>query len=363
MDYKAAIKEKLGKLLFLEMNIEGFKKTVGIPEYVTFKNKDLYIPISSEYISSNIENEIKIKNLPIYYFIEGMFLAMGSDETLRFNDDYELILDYIKDTESCIKSLISKNIEKDKLLDGYVLLKGYYNYSKDLDVMKKLLLVGESLREKDSGFNDILLEEIDYCEKGGLNIAEAYLYKAIVLKDKGDFSAAKVAMNEYHNRGGKVTPEVEIINKDIDNIFTYEKAIELLNEDPEESIEMLLKLTEEFDSNPLIYYYIALGFRKLEDYEKAIYYLKESLQIESGILEVVVELGVNYACIGEFNEAIKYFRKAFEASKEVEVCTNIVMCYLNLNDYENAKLHLDIAKSINSDDEIVKQLDKMLANL
>lgn len=363
MDYKAAIKEKLGKLLFLEMNIEGFKKNVGIPEYVTFKNKDLYIPISSKYISSNVQNEIKIKNLPIYYFIEGMFLAMGSDETLRFNDDYELILDYIKDTESCIKSLISKNIEKDKLLDGYVLLKGYYNYSKDLDVMKKLLLVGESLREKDSGFNDMLLEEIDYCEKNGLNIAEAYLYKAIVLKDKGDFSAAKVAMNEYHNRGGKVTPEVEIINKDIDNIFTYEKAIELLNEDPEESIEMLLKLTEEFDSNPLIYYYIALGFRKLDDYEKAIYYLKESLQIESGILEVVVELGVNYACIGEFNEAIKYFRKAFEASKEVEICTNIVMCYLNLNDYENAKLHLDIAKSINSDDEIVKQLDKMLANL
>lgn len=363
MDYKAAIKEKLGKLLFLEMNIEGFKKTVGIPEYVTFKNKDLYIPISSEYISSNIQNEIKIKNLPIYYFIEGMFLAMGSDETLRFNDDYELILDYIKDTESCIKSLISKNIENDKLLEGYVLLKGYYNYSKDLDVMKKLLLVGESLREKDSGFNDILLDEIDYCEKNGLNIAEAYLYKAIVLKGKGDFSAAKVAMNEYHNRGGKVTAEVEIINKDIDNIYTYEKAIELLNEDPEESIEMLLKLTEEFDNNPLIYYYIALGFRKLEDYEKAIYYLKESLQIESGILEVVVELGVNYACIGEFNQAIKYFRKAFEASKEVEICTNIVMCYLNLNDYENAKLHLDIAKSINSEDEIVKQLDKMLANV
>lgn len=363
MDYKAAIKEKLGKLLFLEMNIEGFKKTVGIPEYVTFKNKDLYIPISSEYISSNIQNEIKIKNLPIYYFIEGMFLAMGSDETLRFNDDYELILDYIKDTESCIKSLISKNIENDKLLEGYVLLKGYYNYSKDLDVMKKLLLVGESLREKDSGFNDILLEEIDYCEKNGLNIAEAYLYKAIVLKGKGDFSAAKVAMNEYHNRGGKVTAEVEIINKDIDNIYTYEKAIELLNEDPEESIEMLLKLTEEFDNNPLIYYYISLGFRKLEDYEKAIYYLKESLQIESGILEVVVELGVNYACIGEFNQAIKYFRKAFEASKEVEICTNIVMCYLNLNDYENAKLHLDIAKSINSEDEIVKQLDKMLANV
>lgn len=360
MDYKVAIKEKLGKLLFLEMNIEGFKRSVGIPEYVTFKNKELYMPISSSYISSNVENEVKIKNIPIYYFIEGMFFAIGCDETLRFNDDYELILDYIKDTESCIKSLISKNIESDNLLDGYLLLKGYYNYSKDLEVMKKMLLAAVALRDKDSGFNDILLEDIDYCEKNGLNIAEVYLYKAVLLKDMGNFQGAKVAMNEYHNRGGKVTEEVKIINNDIENVVTYEKAIELLNEDPETSIEMLLKLTEEFDSNPLIYYYIALGFRKLGDHEKAIQYLKESLHRESGILEVVVELGVNCACIGAFDEAIKYFRKAFEASREVEICTNIVMCYLNINDYENAKLHLDIAKSINAEDEIVKQLDNML---
>ena len=54
MDYKVKIKERLGKLLFLEMNKDGFKENIGIPSYVTFKNKDLYLPISSEYISSNI---------------------------------------------------------------------------------------------------------------------------------------------------------------------------------------------------------------------------------------------------------------------------------------------------------------------
>ena len=116
MDYKAKIKEKMSKLLFLEMNKDGFKENIGIPSYVTFKNKDLYLPISSEYISSNINDEIKIKNLPIYYFIEGMFTAIGADENLRFNEDYELILDYIKDTENCIKSLISKRIEESKNL-------------------------------------------------------------------------------------------------------------------------------------------------------------------------------------------------------------------------------------------------------
>ena len=126
MDYKARIKERLGKLLFLEMEKEGFKSAVNIPSYVTFKNKELYIPLNSEYVSENANNELKLKNLPIYYFIEGMFVAMGCDENLRYNDDYEMILDYIKDTEKCIKSLISKKIEGEHYLEAYILLKGYY---------------------------------------------------------------------------------------------------------------------------------------------------------------------------------------------------------------------------------------------
>ena len=64
--------------------------------------------------------------------------------------------------------------------------------------------------------------------------------------------------------------------------------------------------------------------------------------------------------LGEYEEAIKYFKKAFEASRDVEICTNIIMCYLNLKDIENAKLHLDIAKKLNPEDEIVKQLDTMI---
>ena len=360
MDYKAKIKERMSKLLFLEMNKDGFKENIGIPSYVTFKNKDLYLPISSEYISSNINDEIKIKNLPIYYFIEGMFIAIGADENLRFNDDYELILDYIKDTENCIKSLISKRIQEERSLDAYLLLKGYYSYSKDLEVMKKILLVGETIREQDSSFKDILLDDIEYCITNNLKIAEPYLYKAIVLKNEGDFKAARVAINEYINKGGKVTKEVEIINTDIQNISDYENAIELLAEEPAKAVEILLRLAGEFEENPLIYYYLGIAFRKLEDYHKAIYYLKESVKRESGILEVIVELGLNYACINDFEEAIKFFKKAFEASRDVEICTNIVMCYLNINDLENAKLHLDIAKNLNPDDEIVKQLDTMI---
>ena len=226
--------------------------------------------------------------------------------------------------------------------------------------MKKLLLVGESIREKDSGFKDILLSDIQYCEENLLNISEVYLYKALILKDNGDFKGAKVAINEYTNKGGKITDEIKGIIDDINNVSNYEIAIEHLNDDPVKTIKMLLDLLNNFDKNPLIYYYLGVAYRKLENYEKAIYYLKESLERESGIYEVVVELGINYACINDFESAIKYFKKAFEATKEVEICTNIVMCYMNLNNYDEAKLHLEIAKKLNPDDEIVKDLEKIL---
>lgn len=360
MDYNAAFKEKLSKLLFLEIDKDGFKRNVGIPEYISFENKDLYLPISSDYITTNIQDEIKIKNLPIFYFIEGMFLAIGADENLKFNEDYESILSYIKDSDNCIKSIISNKIKEDKLIDGYLLLKGYYRVSKDIDVMKKLLLVGESIREKDSGFRDILLSDIDYCENHLLKIPEVYLYKALILKDNDDYKAAKVAINEYMNIGGKITEEIKGLVDDINNVAKYEIAIEHLKDDPAETIKMLLELLDNFDKNPLIYYYLGVAYRKLENYEKAIYYLNESIERESGIYEVVVELGINYACINDFENAIKYFKKAFEVTKEVEVCTNIVMCYMNLNNYEEAKLHLEIAKKLDPEDEIVKDLEKML---
>ncbi|WP_300381825.1 tetratricopeptide repeat protein [Clostridium sp.] len=360
MDYNTLIKEKLGKLLFLEIEVKGFKEIIKMPDYVALKNKDLYIPISPEYITKNVENEIKIKNLPIYYFVEGMFFAMGADENIKYIEDYETILTYIKDTDSCIKSLISNRIKEDKMLESYILLKGYYRYTKEKDIMQKILVVGENIYEKDKGFRDNLMADIDYCEKHLLKIPESYLYKGLVLKEDNNFKAAKVAINEYINQGGKLNDDIEILVQDINNISDYDEAVESINEDPVKTIKILVKLLENFESNPLIYYYLAVAYRKLENYEKAIYYLNESIQRESGIYEVIVEMGINYACIEDYETAINYFKKAFEVTKEVEICTNVVMCYLNLNNIEEAKIHLELAKSLNEEDEIVKELDKII---
>ena len=83
MNYKAVFKEKLSNLLFLEVNFEGLKKSIGISSNVKLKTDDLYLPISSKYITSNAQNTLKINNLPIYYFIEGMLWLLGRIKILN----------------------------------------------------------------------------------------------------------------------------------------------------------------------------------------------------------------------------------------------------------------------------------------
>lgn len=360
MDYNSLFKEKLGKMLFLEVKEDGFRKLISIPEYVKFKNDELFIPVTSDHITQNANNEVALKNLPIYYFIEGMFYALGCDDTFKYNEDYEVLLTYINEAENCVKSLISKNVKDNKLEDAYLLLKGLYKYSGEKEVYRNLLLVAEALWEKDSGFKDFLLRDIEFSEKENLNIAEGYLYKTLIYREDGDYAKAKVALNEYKNLGGVESDEIRALEEDIINVNEYELAITEINDNPSESIKKLLNLQGKFDKNPLIYYYLGVAYRRLENYEKAIYYLNESIGIESGILEVVVELGLNYACLGEYEVAINYFKKAFEASRDVEICTNIITCYINIKDYEQAKLHLEIAKKLNPEDEIVKEIERIL---
>ncbi len=359
-NYKTMYKDKLSKLLFLEMNKEGFKRSLNIPEYVNFKNDDLYLPISSDYVVSNVNDEVKLSNLPIYYFVEGIFITFGADKNVKYNDDYGTILSYIPDAEECVKSLIADRIKKDRLEDAYLLIKGLYRYTREEEILTKLLAIGETIREKDSGFSEILLEDIEEFKEKFEKSPEPHLYNALILKDDGDYKGAEVEINEYINKGGKKTDEIDKIIGDITNISHFEKAVEYLKDEPKKAIELLLPLSEEFNENPLVYYYLGVGYRRIENYNKAIHYLNKSLTIESGSLETVNELGMNYACIGEYEEAIKYFRKAFEASKEVEICTNIVMCYINLGDKEQAKIHLELAKKIAPEDDIVIEIDQML---
>lgn len=363
MDYKSLFKEKLSKLIFLEINKEKFITLLNMDENIKFHNEDLFIPINSSYIAENIGNEVKINNLPIYYFIEGMFYSLGADNEFKYNDDYKVILNNIDQSTECIKSKIAKSIEKKEYDDAYIYLKGLVSFDGKEEYYEKLLTVGEVIRRTDSSFKELLLEDIDEYKNLYINSPVPYLYEAIILRADSEYTKSYIAINEYENKGGKMDKDIIEFKQELQDVVDYEKANEMLEGSPKEALKRLLPLLDKFQDDPIIFYKIGVCYRRLENFEKAIYYLMESAKLDSAIVETINEIGICFAMIGNHEEAIKYLRKAFDATKDVEICTNLIISYLNMNDIENAKLHLEIANKLNKDDEIVIQLNNILNNM
>lgn len=354
MDIKSRFKDKLTQILFLEIKKENVKRL-----FDTQLNEDIYIPVKA----SNIVNKVKLKEnideLPVSLFIEGMFYVMGADKQFRFNNSYENILINIKNSSSFVKMKIAENVKNKNYEDAYILLRGLTKVENSREVNDKLLMVLDELRKLDKDYFNEELEVIEETKKDE-NYELPYFYESLIMKEKGDYNKALFCINNYITKGGEESLEVTEFKESLKLIINYENGKEILYESPKEALKLLLPLLDEFGDDAVLYYYIAVAYRMLENYEKAIYYLNESVSIDNNIVEVVNELGINYASLGDYKTAIAYLRKAFEVTKSVEICTNLIMCYLDSKDIKNAKLHLEIAKKLDPKDEVVIQLEGII---
>ncbi len=354
MDMKSRFAEKLTKILFLEIKKEYVKRVFN-----TEIKEDIYIPVKSSNIVDKIKAQDNMENIPVSFFIEGMFYVMGADVQFRFNENYKGILPNIKDGNKFIKGKIAENIKSKNYEDAYILLKGLSKVETSREIQDKLLIVVDKLRKLDKAYTNEELEVIEVAKRDE-NYSLPYFYEALIMKEQEDYDKALFCINNYIAKGGAESIEVTEFKESLKLIINYEKGKELLYEVPEEALALLLPLTDQFGNDAVLYYYIGVAYRVLENYEKSIYYLNESVSIDSNIVEVINELGINYASLGDYETAIAYLRKAFEVTKSIEICTNLIMCYLNNRDMKNAKLHLEIAKNLDPKDEIVIQLSEIV---
>lgn len=355
MDIKAKVREELSKLLFLEL-----KKGSYLGEY--YINKEIYVPIKATSIIDDINKGGKMDKVPISAFIEGMTYVLGSDKEFKYNEDYIEILNSIEISVNVIKNKIFNEIQGKKYEEAYVLIKGLLNIEKSEDVYNKTFILLQQLKSLDKDYIEEEFEIIDEAKKLS-NYAEVYLYEAIAYKDNKNFEKALVSIHTYLEMGGKETKEITELKEFLLNINQFNKGKELSMENPEEALKHLIPLIDYYSDSPNIYYYIAVSYRNLGNFEKAIYYLNEAATIDDAVIEVLNEYGINYASLGEFNKAISFFEKAFEAIKNVEICTNIVMCYLNIKDLENAEKFMKEAMKLDKEDEVVKELINYFPNI
>lgn len=353
MSMESYLLEKLSKILFLEIK-QGSK----INDFMFKENT--FLPVKGDEIIDKTKAGDDLKNIPVNMFIEGMVYVLGADKEFRFNNTYKELINHIPNSDRFIKAAIFKHIKEEKYEDGYIMLRGFLEIQATKDIFDKALLLVNGLRVKDSKFKEEELTLIEKAKKIS-NYSKPYFYEALIKRDEKDFQGALFCINQYLSQGGELTEEISEIKASLNTITEYDKAKEIVYEAPKQALEILLPLLDTLGDSAEIYYYIAVAYRILENHEKAIYYLNEALAISGDYVEVVNELGINYASLGNYDFAIKYFRKAFEVTKSIEICTNIIMCYINTNDLKQARLHLDIAKKLDPKDEIVLELEEILS--
>lgn len=346
------INDRLSKIVFVQLKGEILKENFNIDE-------EIYMPIKMEGIIEDITKGKNVNSIPMSYFINSMFYMIGGNPNLGFSSTYVNMLKFKSDYYcKIVKKTIADAVYNDNLIDAYIYLKGLIKVQDEKENIVKILDIINEIYNKDADFYDEFCECVQIGKD--YNVNKAYLYDTIQKYDSKKFDLALDAISTYIKNSEEVSDEVIDLKDKVQDSFNYEKAKEVLYDDPKQALKLLIPLLDKIENTVLVNYYIAIGYRLIENFEKAIYYLNESLNIDSSIIEVINELGLNYASLGHYDIALKYFKKAFEVVKNIEFCTNIVMCYLNLKDQENAKFYLDEAIKIDKDDDIVKQLATLI---
>jgi tetratricopeptide (TPR) repeat protein len=288
-----------------------------------------------------------------------MFYVLGADELFKYNEEYKKIINNIPNSIGFIKGIIFKEIKDENYEEAYIILKGLLCIEENIENYDKMFPLVDKLRTSNTMFKE---EQIKLAERAKkiAGYSNPFLYEALVFNNENKYELALTSLKNYFLNGGEKKAEVIELKNTLENITSFEEAKELTASNPKASLLILIPLMEQLGDNPEIYYYSAVAYRNLENYEKAIYYLNEAAAIDVDLIEVVNEFGINYALLENYETAIKYFRKAFQVTKSIEICTNLVMCYINVKNFDEARIHLDIAKKIDPQDEIVIQLDKQL---
>lgn len=349
------INDRLSKMIFIELKDLTVLNKINPNLYSELEGKGVLFPIDLKLISD--KDNPKRSELTMDKFFIGMLLCIGGNEKFIYNDYYEDIILNFDSSQEFYKGYIYSLIQKDDLFEAYIMLKGLCKIYYNEEYKEKLIMVLMNLRDKEEFFKNELVFHINDAIENYRSFNKVYLYKSMMERDEGNYVLALDSLDKYKG-------DVDEISKYKEHLMSckdYQDGKDRIYSNPKEALEKLIPLVDMFKDDPLIYYYIAIAYRKLSMHDQAIYYLEASRRIDTDIVEVVNELGLNYASIGMYNDAIKYFETIFKATNSIEVCTNIIMCYFKLHDTENMNKYLKIAKQINSDDEILKELEKVIS--
>lgn len=332
-------------------------------EYIT--NKEMPVPVRAEKLLEDIKRESDDEGVSLNNIIDGIIYVLGTDKNFEYLNDYKEMLEVLHfDLQPYIILCINK-LDEGNVDDGVIYGKALININED----EKNCFIYASVLEKratakktavDENENQYFLEEahtfyeksLDYDSKFALSYYKlGYYYKL-----KQQYVKAELYWKKHQELDNDNVRIEEIRNElnDLQPYVDYENGYNLvLKEQPDEALDLLLPLVNEFSGWWNLLFFIGLAYRSLGDYEIAEKYFENVLKIEEYQKETINELGLCKICRGKYTEAAELFTTLLNIEPGTcEIFCNRAVAHLYNEEIDRAKEDIETALKIDPNDEI-----------
>ncbi len=309
-----------------------------------------------EHIRDNIEE------IPAIAIIKGIVIVLGCDPEFKYNDNYIRFLTALDD--KIILNILSdglKYAEKEAYLEAIKYFSAVLRI--DPNNIDALFNTGRALSDYDQ------LNETDRYE----SLAGA-CFEAAVKKDNqnayalyhlgfyrynnGDYQGAQMVWKTALTLALPLEMKEEMIQAltKVEDKARFEEGSKLIMSGrTDEGLELLLTIEPDHSDWWELNFFIGVGYRLKQDFEKAIGYFIKVLNLNSGHIQTMNELGICFLSIGDYEEAEKYYKEAMRISPQnPEIICNMGIVHLNRGDLEEARDHFELAHELAPDDEVIQ---------
>ena len=201
---------------------------------------------------------------------------------------------------------------------------------------------------KKVAFREESVRKMEQCIKDFPEFDQAYYFLGFFYMNKKRYEEAKELWTKFLSisEDEAMLEDVRERMDQVDDLILYEKGtLEVMNERPQEGLDILLPLYEKYKEWWNLLFFIGLAYRKLGQFERAVPFFQEVLRLKPSQGDSCNELGLCYASLQDFDNAEKYFKKAaLVDQKDPELLCNLAAVYINTGRLEEAEKLLDEAE-------------------
>lgn len=334
-------------------------------EYIT--NKEFSVPLRAEKLLEDIKTESENQGISVNNIIDGIICIQGTDKDFEYLKEYNEMLEVLHfDLQPYIILCINK-FDENSVDDGVIYGRALVNINEDekncfiyANVLEKRATNKKVMNKENENESQCFLDEantfyekaLDYDDKFAL----AYYKLGYYYKLKQQYVKAELYWRKHQEFDDDII-RIEEIRNELGNLkayVDYENGYNLvLKEQPDEALDLLLPLVNEFSGWWNLLFFIGLAYRSLGEYEIAEKYFENVLKIEEYQKETINELGLCKICRAKYTEASELFTTLLNIEPGTcEVFCNRAVAHLYNGEVERAKEDIATALKINPNDEI-----------